>query len=127
MVLSKYIPGVCNIGPAEIAIRKQAGWIGLSVTIVLWALFIWLDAPRIWRLALFIPTVISATGFLQAYMRFCVHFGFFGLFNFGKTGRTDNITQQEFRAKDLHKAWQIVAYSVLIGLAVALIAYGRLS
>ena len=127
MVRSKYIPGVCNIGPAEIARRKWAGWIGLLATMILWAIFVWFDIPRIWRLTLFIPSALAATGFLQAYMRFCAHFGFSGLFNFAKTGKTDHITQAEFRAKDRKKAWQIIIYSVLIGLAVALIAYGRFS
>jgi len=123
MVPDKYIPGVCNIGPAEISRRKWAGWIGLLATIILWAIFVWFNIPRIWRLTLFIPAAMAVTGFLQAYMRFCAHFGFSGLFNFGKTGKTDNITQAEFRAKDRKKAWQIVIHSVLIGVVVSLIAY----
>jgi len=30
-----YIPGVCNIGPAEIAMRKRVGWGALAVTVAL--------------------------------------------------------------------------------------------
>jgi len=35
---NQYIPGVCNIGTEEIKKRKQAGWIGLIATIVLWGI-----------------------------------------------------------------------------------------
>ena len=34
-----YIPGICNIGRAEIVKRKQAGWIGVIVTIAVWPIF----------------------------------------------------------------------------------------
>ena len=56
-------------------------------------------------------------------MHFCAYFGFASLFNFGDVGKTDSVGQAEFRAKDKKKAWQIVIYSVLIGLAVAIIAF----
>lgn len=118
-----YVPGVCNIGPAEIKKRTQAGWMGLVATILLWAIFIWLDTPAVWRLMLFFPALMSATGFLQAYMHFCVYFGFANLFNFGEVGKTDTVAQAEYRAKDRRKAWQILSYSMLIGLVVALMGY----
>jgi len=119
----KYIPGVCNIGLAEIKKRKQAGWAGLIATIVLWVAFIWFDVPSAWRLLLFFPAMMSATGFLQAYMHFCAYFGFASLFNFGDVGKTDSVSQAEFRAKDRRRAWQIIIYSILIGLAAALVGY----
>ena len=120
---NKYIPGVCNIGDEEIKMRKRAGWGGLIAAIILWGLFIWFNTPHIWRLTLFFPAMMSATGFLQAYMHFCAYFGFASLFNFGDVGKTDSVQQAEFRAKDKKKAWQIVVYSVLIGLVVAIIAF----
>ncbi|MFA5932410.1 MAG: hypothetical protein WC793_03490 [Candidatus Paceibacterota bacterium] len=119
---NKYIPGVCNIGPAEINKRKQAGWIGLIATIALWVIFIWFDIPSIWRPTLFLPAMMSATGFLQAYMHFCAYFGFASLFNFGDVGKTDSVFQAELRAKDKRKAWQIIIYAVLIGIAIAIIS-----
>lgn len=119
-----YIPGTCNIGPAEIKRREQSGWIGLILTIAVGAIFIWLDATPIWWLTLFFPATMSATGFLQAYMHFCAHFGLSSLFNFGDVGKTDSVQQAEFRTKDKRKAWLIITYSVLIGLTVALVAYG---
>lgn len=119
-----YIPGVCNIGPAEIAKRKQAGWSGLIATVILWGIFITFGTPHAWRLLLSLPSAMAASGFLQARMHFCAYFGFASLFNFGSAvGNTDDVLEAEFRAKDRKKAWQIAIYSALIGLAVALIAF----
>lgn len=120
---NQYIPGVCNIGEEEIKRRRQSGWIGLIATVVLWGIFVWLDVTPVWRLLLFFPAMLSATGLLQAYMHFCAYFGFVSLFNFGDVGKTDSVEQAEFRAQDRRKAWQIVTYSILIGIAVATLAY----
>lgn len=120
---NQYVPGVCNIGSAEIEKRKQAGWAGLAAIVVLWGIFMYLSVVPAWRLLLFFPAMISATGFLQAYMRFCAYFGFASLFNFADVGKTDTVRQTEFRAQDRRKAWQIVIYSMLIGITVALLAY----
>lgn len=120
----KYIPGVCNIGPAEIARRKRSGWVGLIVTLVLWGVFVWFNTPAIFRLLIFFPAMASASGFLQAYMHFCAGFGFKGVYNIMKpAGQTETIMQKEFRAKDRQKALQIFSYSAVIGLVVALITY----
>ena len=121
---TQYIPGVCNIGPAEIRLRQRAGWIGITLTAVLWSLMAYLGAGALWRLLLFFPSALSAVGFIQARMHFCAAFGMRGLFNFGsEVGRTDSALQAEFRAEDRKKALQIIVYSVLAGLIVASIAY----
>jgi len=119
----KYIPGVCNIGLAEIKKRKRAGFIGLALTALLWAACLLLGSPRISRLVLFFPAMMAATGFIQAQMHFCAGFGFRSLFNFGDVGKTDTVMQAEFRAMDRKKAWQIIIYSALVALAVAIVAY----
>ena len=121
---SEYIPGVCNIGPAEIRRRRMAGWMGLGATILLWILFFVFRAPAAWRLLLFFPAMMSAVGFLQAAMHFCAAFGMLGVFNFGpNVGKTDTVEQAEFRRKDRQKALLIILYSSLIGIAVAAAGY----
>ncbi len=120
----QYIPGVCNIGPAEIAVRRKVGWIGAASTVFLGAMFVYSDIGGIWLLLLFFSSVISAVGFIQGIMHFCAAFGLRSVFNFGsEVGRTDTVTQAEFRAQDRKKAWQILAYSVLVGLSVTLTTY----
>jgi hypothetical protein len=121
---NKYIPGVCNIGPAEINMRRRVGWIGLAVTVVLWIGLVLLGVSAYWRLLLVIPASLAATGFLQAYLHFCAGFGIKGLFNFGpEVGKAETVSQQEFRAKDKKRALQIFGYSIVIGVILALAAY----
>jgi len=120
----EYIPGVCNIGPAEINKRRQSGWFGLGATILLWVAFWVFRVPAIWRLLLFFPAAMSATGFLQAALHFCAGFGMLGVFNFGsEVGKTETIEQAEFRHKDKRKALLIIFYSVMIGIAAAIAGF----
>lgn len=121
---SAYVPGVCNIGPVEMRKRRQSGWIGLALTLLLWAALILLKAPAPWRLILFLPASVGATGFLQAAFHFCAGFGMRGVFNFGsELGRTESVEQAEYRRKDRRKALGIALYSGLVGLALALAAF----
>jgi hypothetical protein len=120
----EYIPGVCNIGPKEIAKRRALGWIGLAASVVLWTTFIVLKTAAAWRLFVFVPAMLSALGFLQTRWRFCAKHGCDGTFKFGsKTGRTDSVEQAEFRRKDRQTALLIVGLATLIGVAVAVAAY----
>jgi hypothetical protein len=120
----EYIPGVCNIGPAEIRMRRLGGWFGVAVTIVLWGAFFIFHVPAGWRLILFLPATLAAVGFLQAAFHFCANFGMRGVFNFGpEVGKTDTVEQAEYRRKDRQKALQIILYSSLIGIVVAILGY----
>jgi len=116
---NQYIPGVCNIGDAEIKRRKRVGWIGLVVTIVVGALFDIFHVAVYWKLLLFFPASLSATGFIQAWMHFCAGFGMKGAFNFSsEINKTDTVSQAEFRAKDHRKAVTIFVYSIITGVVV---------
>jgi hypothetical protein len=117
---NQYIPGACNIGPAEIRLRKMMGWAGLVVCLILWAILIAFQAPAIWRLTLFLPAVLSAAGFMQARQRFCAAYGLRGEFNMGpNSGRTAPVEQAEFRRQDRQLAARILAVSLLVGFFVA--------
>ncbi|MCX9012120.1 MAG: hypothetical protein OIN66_13495 [Candidatus Methanoperedens sp.] len=119
-----YIPGVCNIGKSETKRREQAGWLGVITAVILYSLIVYLNAPRLWRLIIFIPAAIAAIGFLQARMHFCAYFGMRGVFNFSPyAGETETIDQVEFRAADRRRAWLIIIYSAVIGAMVAAAAY----
>lgn len=119
-----YLPGVCNIGPAEIAQRRTAGWLGLGITVVAWALFFAFHVPAGFRLLLFIPAALGASGFLQAAFHFCAGFAMRGVFNLGpKVGTTEPVESEEFRRKDRAKASRIMIYSALIGIVIALAGF----
>ncbi len=124
MVPDKYTPGVCNIGPAEIARRRFFGFVGLFAALFLYVLLAYFAVPRAFRLLVFFPAMMSATGFIQARMRFCVYFGTHGYYNFGpKMGKTENVKEQKYRELDRKKSMQLVAYSAVTGLLAALLAY----
>ena len=115
-----YIPGMCNIGPAERRRRRLGGIAGAVATVLILAVLLVIDAPVLWRLILVIPATGAATGFLQDALHFCVGFGLKGIFNvINSAGVVDNVELEEYRLKDKRKAQKIVVWSGLIGLAVA--------
>ena len=75
----QYVPGACNIGPAEIAIRRRVGHVGLAVTAALATALLRSNLPRAWRLTLALPAAGAASGYLQARQQFCANYGFRGL------------------------------------------------
>ena len=117
-----YQPGVCNIGPAEIARRRRAGHIGLVATVGLLAALVVVDAPPVARLLVALPAAIAASGYLQARLRFCAGFGSAGVFNFGELGGTEQVADADARRRDRAKARQIGLASFGIGLAVGVAA-----
>ena len=120
----QYIPGVCNIGPAEIAVRKRTGWMGLALTVLLYVLLANSGAGRSWFLLLFFPSALSAAGFIQGAMHFCAAYGLRSVFNVAsEVGETDTVMQAEFRAQDKKKARQILGFSTSIGVLIAVVAF----
>lgn len=116
----KYIPGVCNIGSAERAKRRQSGIIALVIAIILLVVLIAIGASRNWRWLLILPVSAAASGFLQDALHFCAGFGMKGLYNvINSVGITENVTLEEFRRKDRHKALLILELSLGIGIIVA--------
>jgi len=120
---STYVPGVCNIGPAERRKRKQLGWVGVVLVVVGLVCFVVFDAPAWVRVIIAIPAAIAANGFLQSAMHFCVGFAMRGLYNLGTSlGTEETVMDAEQRRADQKKGALIMLYSVAIAAAVAVIA-----
>ncbi|MEP6479770.1 MAG: hypothetical protein ABJB03_10290 [Rhodoglobus sp.] len=120
---SVYQPGVCNIGPAEIRMRRQSGIIGAVVTVLALVAFVVFHVPDPWRLLVALPAGLGASGFLQAAFHFCARFGMSGLFNFGsEVGKTEAVHEQEYRRKDQRKAISILGLSLVAAAVVVVIA-----
>lgn len=117
-----YQPGVCNIGPAEIARRRRAGHVGLVATVGLLAGLVAVDAPPLARLLVALPAAAAASGYLQAKLRFCAGFGSLGVYNFGEIGPTEQVVDAGARRRDLVRARQIGLGSLAIGLAFGVAA-----
>jgi hypothetical protein len=119
---SGYRPGVCNIGPEEVQRRRRAGHVGLIATIGLFAVLVAIEAPPIARAVVGLPAAAAASGYLQAWFRFCAGFASRGLFNFGAVGETHEVVEVAARAQDRAKGRQIALLSLAVGVAVAVVA-----
>jgi hypothetical protein len=119
---SGYQPGVCNIGPAEIARRRRAGHVGLAAAIVLFAVLVAIGAPPPTRFLIAVPAAAAASGYLQAWLRFCAGFGSRGIFNFGQLGQTHEVADADARRRDRARAIQIGLASLAIGVVVGIAA-----
>jgi hypothetical protein len=120
--LDGYRSGSCNIGPEEIARRRRAGHVGLLITLALLALLVVVDVPPLWRLALTLPAAGAASGYLQAWLKFCAGFGTRGVFNFGPLGEMVEVADEVDLRRDRMRARQIGLAALAIGLAVGAIA-----
>jgi hypothetical protein len=118
----QYVPGTCNIGPQEIALRRRASHVGLAVTVALAAALLRSDVNRAWRLTLALPAAGAASGYLQARQRFCANFGYRGVYNFDSRGHEQQVTTAQAQNEDRRRSLQISAASAGIGLGVALAA-----
>jgi hypothetical protein len=123
----QYVPGTCNIGPEEIALRRRFGHAGLAVTAALGAALLRSSRNPAWRLALALPAAGSAAGYLQARQHFCANYGFRGRYNFDARGHEQPVPAAgpgaaEAREEDRRRSVQIATSSAVIGLGVALLA-----
>ena len=120
-----YAPGACNIGPDEIARRRQAAAAGFVVSLSL-ATVLLLVGTAIGdpvRLLVGLPLTGAAIGWIQARRRFCMAYGLAGTFNLGKIGEMSRVTDQAALAADRRTALVIAAQGLAIGVAGALLFF----
>jgi len=117
--LVSYQPGVCNIGPAEIARRRMSGHLGVAASVGVLAALLILGAPAWMRLILIVPAGGAASGYLQAWLHFCAGFGSRGVFNFGPLGIVQAVTNGDDLRRDRIRSLQIGLASLAVGVAVA--------
>jgi hypothetical protein len=115
-----YEPGVCNIGPAEIARRRRSGHAGLLVSVVLFAALVAVGAPHWTRLLLVLTAAVSASGYLQAWFHFCAGFGSRGVYNFGPLGTVQSVADAAARARDRRRSLEIGLAGLAAGLVVGI-------
>lgn len=117
---SRYQPGVCNIGPAEIRRRRHIGYLGLAGAAVLFMALLAVDAPAWSRLLVALPVAGGLDGLIQARERFCAGFALAGLQNMGELGEQVAVEDAEARAADRRKAIRIHATAAVGGLVTAI-------
>jgi hypothetical protein len=118
-----YIPGVCNIGPAEQTKRRQVGIICLIILIIVFIVLLLLRRSEYYRILLFIPAFGASIGLLQDKLHFCAGYGLRGLFNvLHNVGDTESVDAQDMRAIDRRKSLRIINLSLGISLVVVLLS-----
>lgn len=121
---TEYVPGVCNIGPAEIGRRRLIGVIGAISAVAIFVILVAARLDPLWRLLIFLPVSASASGFLQAAMKFCTGFSMAGVYNVQDSlGNIQRIENPEDRKKDREKGLRIMGGATAIGAAVAVLAW----
>lgn len=103
----------------------RIGYIGLALMVLFIIGDLVFKFPRIWKLALFAPTVYSLSGFIQARNRFCFLFGFLGIFSF--TGKRHRVGQEQQAGKDRLKAASILAQIILGSIVITGLYYFLIS
>ncbi|HET7030458.1 MAG TPA: hypothetical protein VFI34_08100 [Candidatus Limnocylindrales bacterium] len=117
-----YRAGVCNIGPVEIARRRRTGVTMTIATVLLLAVLVAIHAPTPLRLIVFFPAAVAASGFLQAWLRFCAGFGWLGVFNFEDVGTTVSVADADARRRDRARAIRVGLACALVGALAAALA-----
>jgi hypothetical protein len=110
--MSEYIAGACNIGPSEIKRRRQGALIGAVLFVITTLLFVITDAPTTTRILAFIPALLFAVGMIQSRKRFCVAYGFLGVFSLEKLGATTKISINQDLKADRKYAIKLLLQSV---------------
>lgn len=115
-----YQAGVCNIGGAEVARRRQVAILGGVIYLALALYAIVQDFSPVASLVLFAPATLFAVGFVQSRKRFCFAFGLMGTFNFQRLGSLTKIEDKAALAADRKMALMIIVQS--LGIASILTA-----
>ena len=105
----EYIPGICNIGRQEIARRYRTAYVGLVLCGILIVLLEAVHVHSSWRLILFFPAVLIFSGFLQARQRFCLAYGWWGVFSVKGYRKTTRVAEPEFLRADRRMAVMLTA------------------
>lgn len=118
--MDTYQAGVCNIGGAEVARRRQVAILGGVLYLALALYSIIQNFSPIASLVLLAPASIFAVGYVQSRKRFCFAYGLMGTFNFQKLGSITKVEDKAALAADRRMALQIVIQS--LGIAFILTA-----
>mgnify|MGYP003332134964 FL=1 len=116
--MSNYQAGACNIGPSEIKRRRQGALVGAVLFAVTTILFVVTNASTSTRLVTFIPALLFAVGMIQSKRRFCVAYGFMGVFSFEKLGDTKKVTINQDLIADKKYAVKLLLQSVAIAIVL---------
>ena len=119
----QYKSGICNIGEKEISVRKKFLLFFLPFVFLLTALcFSYSDSLLCW-FALIAFTFAAIVLYLEIRYRFCILFGFFNLYNFGRLGNLSEVKCSDDRKRDRKRTLQIVVQALLVSVIYASVTH----
>ena len=92
--MSQYEAGVCNIGPSEVARRRQVAYLGGALYALFVAVAIFKNFSSVTTISALFPALIFSVGFIQSRRKFCLAYGLMGSFNFAKLGSLTQVQDQ---------------------------------
>ncbi|MFM1967563.1 MAG: hypothetical protein RL590_420 [Actinomycetota bacterium] len=116
-----YIPGSCNLGKEEIKRRQLVAILGLVLSVSTLVGLVGSDAPASARWGMFVPLMVFSIGFIQSRRKFCLAYGFMGIFNLGKLGDLSRVQSPEDRRADRKTALSILLQAAGLSLILTLI------
>jgi hypothetical protein len=117
-----YRAGACNIGKDEINRRWRFGHAALVSAVILFGALLVADAAPIVRALVGVPAAVAAACYLEAYLKFCIRFGWLGRFNFGSYGATQRVTDGAARSADRRRSLLLSAVCAVVLVVVAAVA-----
>ncbi len=114
-----YIPGTCNLGKSEVRRRQFVAILGVGLSLFS-AIGLW-SASLATRATLILPLFVFAVGYVQSRKRFCMAYGFSGLFNLGKLGQLSRVADPGDRAADRKMAMKILGEAGLLAAALTIL------
>ena len=113
-----YVAGSCNIGPAEIHRRYQVSIISGALYVVMALFLVISNESTLVRLTAFLPAMAASVGFMQARRKFCLAYGFAGLFSFERLGDVTKVVDKAALKADRAYALRILITSFIPALAL---------
>ena len=121
--MSEYQAGVCNIGPAEIHRRYQVAIVASVLYLLTAIALISSGESSIVRLVAFIPAMAASVGYIQARRKFCLAYGFAGLFSFQRLGDVTKVADTAALKADRAYALKILLLSLIPATVMTAVLY----
>ena len=120
---NQYRAGEQNIGFREVSVRKKFLYFFTVVTIVttIWS-YQYCQSMLCWWIMLFSAFSFTVL-FLEVKYKFCILFGFFNLFNFGRLGELSDVKSREDGKKDMKRVIQITLLSLFLAVSYASVVH----
>jgi hypothetical protein len=109
----EYKAGFCNIGEKEIRLRKKLLVLFIGAALFFSVCFLFYHDLLAVLLLAFFSSAISFLVIMEIRKRFCILFGIFRFYNFGRLGHLDHVECKESTRKDRLTAMRMIMYSFL--------------